>query len=254
MTLLAPEIYLPEEVAHIDPSLVPGHLAFILDGNRRWAVERGLSHVEGHKAGAKALAQLIRPAVDLGIQTLTVYGFSTENWYRSEEEVQALLQIIEEHILKEQQDALENRVRLDFIGDLSELPASLYQLCQESRRLTKGHERATLVIALNYGGRDEIIRAMQKIANQVRRGQVALEEVSPQVLVENMDFREIGSAPDMLIRTSGESRVSNFLLWHLAETEFYQTEIYWPEFDRYALLRAVSEYQRRVQRKHDERL
>lgn len=243
--IINPIIYSRSEISHLDSKYVPERVAIIMDGNRRWAEKNGFSKEQGHRAGAEVLANIARPAADLGIKVLTVYGFSTENWLRQSAEVQTLLDIIQEHLLKEEIAAIENGVKLDFLGDLDAFPDALRSLCQEARKITTGHENFKLVLALNYGGRDELIRAFKAILAKVKQGELKKEEISSSLITSYTQDHILGGQLDLIIRTSGEKRVSNFLLWHLPGSQYLELPVYWPDFNKNSLLEAVGEYQRR---------
>ena len=243
--IINPIIYSRNEIGHLDSKYVPKRVAIIMDGNRRWARKNGFSKEKGHLAGAEALINIARPAADLGIQVLTVYGFSTENWLRQGNEVQTLLDIIQEYLLKEELSAIENGVKLDFLGDLNAFPPDLRSLCEEAREITKGHERFKLVLALNYGGRDELSTAFKAILTKIKQGELKKEEISSSLITDYTQAHIMGGQLDLLIRTSGEKRVSNFLLWQLPGSEYVELPTYWPDFNKGSLLEAVGEYQQR---------
>ncbi len=227
---------------------LPGHVAIIMDGNRRWArQQKGASLLSGHWAGANRLIQILEASSDLGIKTLTVYGFSTENWGRTPAEVEMLLQILYSFLESNRQRMVEQNVRFHAIGDLKPFSSDLKKCIENTCRATEGNRKIDFVIALNYGGRDEMRRVMVKIAEDVKEGKLRPDTISEKIISNYMDTAPFGD-PDLLIRTSGEKRISNFLLWQLAYTEVYMTEILWPDFTPRDLLEAVIDFQKRQRR------
>lgn len=234
----------------LDVERIPEHVAVIMDGNGRWAKKRALNRLRGHKAGIEAVRETIRCASDLGIRYLTIYSFSTENWKRPEEEVVGLMDLFAKTMLAEVDGLHEERVRVMTIGDLSVLPAETREAFDEAWRKTRDNDGMTLVVAVNYGSRQEILRACERCMAEAARAAEGAGE--PPVLTEELFERGLYTYgipdPDLLIRTSGEMRVSNFLLWQIAYSEFVVTDVLWPDFDRYELLRCLLEYQRRDRR------
>ena len=224
----------------LDEARVPKHVAVIMDGNGRWAKKRALNRLRGHKAGIEAVRETIRAASDSGVRFLTIYSFSTENWKRPEDEVEGLMDLFAKTMLAEVDGLHEEHVRVMTIGDSGALPAKTRKAFEEAWEKTRDNEGMTLVVAVNYGSRQEIVHAVQKL---VREG----GEVSEQAVSDALYTAGIPD-PELLIRTSGEMRVSNFLLWQLAYTEFYCTDVLWPDFDRYEFLRALLSYQGRDRR------
>jgi len=225
------------------PERVPRHVAMIMDGNGRWAKSRGLPRLAGHRAGTENLRTIIRACVEFGIQYLTIYAFSTENWGRPQDEVQGLLQIVESVIDKELDELHRNGVQLRHIGRLEQLSLRLQEKVQRAIELTKDNQRLILNIAFNYGGRDEILCAIRRI---IKDG-VSPENVNEE-LVSSYMFTHGSPDPDLIIRTSGEMRLSNFLIWQGAYSEWYVTSKYWPDFDRACLLEAINTYSQRDRR------
>ncbi|MGD8813366.1 MAG: isoprenyl transferase [Anaerolineales bacterium] len=225
------------------PKIIPDHIAIILDGNGRWARERGLPRNAGHRAGVENLRRVIEACVEFGIKYLTIYAFSTENWGRPEEEVQGLMNILEEVIDRELAELHENGVRLRHLGELERLRPGLQDKVLHAIHLTRNNSRLTLNIAWNYGGRAELVRAIKQM---VEDG-VASETISEE-LVGSYLYTSGCPDPDMIIRTSGEFRVSNFLLWQGAYAELYVTPTYWPDYDREELLKALHDYASRERR------
>jgi undecaprenyl diphosphate synthase len=236
-----------EELESIQGGPVPRHVACIMDGNRRWAKSRGKFAIQGHLAGVSALSEVVRAAAHLGVETLTVYGFSTENWRRAHTEVGALLRLIATCLDYYVSQMVKWGVRFRAIGNREGLPAWLVSRIEKVEERTAGGERISLVVALNYGGRDEILRASARFAEEVACGKIDRENLSENVFSQYLDTAEIGD-PELLVRTSGESRLSNFLLWQLSYAEIYFTETLWPDFGSRELLCAVQEYQLRQRR------
>ena len=232
--------------AALDAGRVPQHVAVIMDGNGRWAKKRALNRMRGHKAGIEAVRETIRCASDVGVRYLTIYSFSTENWKRPQDEVVGLMDLFAKTMLAEVDGLDEENVRVMTIGDLSILPAETRKAFEAAWNQTKDNTGMTLVVAVNYGARQEIIHSMQAIAQQAAAtGEVpAIDEA----LVEQGLYTAGIPDPELVIRTSGELRVSNFLLWQIAYSEFYVTDVLWPDFDRYEFLRALLSYQGRNRR------
>ncbi len=234
----------------IDTERIPTHVAVIMDGNGRWAVEHGKQRAAGHKAGIKGVRELIRTASDIGVDYLTIYSFSTENWSRPRAEVKGLMELFAKTMAAELTGMHEEGVRIRVIGDLSELPRRTRETFEDAIRKTANNAGMTLVIAANYGSRQEIVEAARTIALAVQRGDMTteqLESLDDQGFASYLETSGIPD-PDLLIRTSGEYRLSNFLLYQIAYSEFYSTPVLWPDFDRFELCRAILEYQRRNRR------
>lgn len=230
----------------LDEERIPRHIAVIMDGNGRWAKKRALNRLRGHKAGIEAVRETIRCANDLGVDYLTIYSFSTENWKRPEEEVNGLMDLFAKTMLAEVDALHEEHVRVATIGDLSVLPDKTRKAFEEAWELTKNNSGMTLVVAVNYGSRQEILHAVRAYAESALR-EGKLPELTEGSFEEGLYTAGVPD-PDLLIRTSGEMRISNFLLWQIAYTEFVCTDVLWPDFDRYDLLRAILEYQGRDRR------
>ncbi|MBR4832443.1 MAG: isoprenyl transferase, partial [Butyrivibrio sp.] len=220
---------------------VPAHVAIILDGNGRWAKAKGMPRNYGHMQGAKAVEDILVDARDLGIKYLTVYAFSTENWSRPEAEVSALMTILRNYLKTSIKKSMKNNVRCRVIGDRSALSEDIRKAIEELEVATAGNTGLTFTIAINYGSRDEITRSVKKIAQKVKDGEVAPEEITEEMIASNLDTDFLPD-PDLLIRTCNEQRVSNFLLWQLAYTEFYYTPVAWPDFNKEELIKAVEAY------------
>ena len=234
----------------LDPDRVPQHIAVIMDGNGRWAKKRALNRLRGHKAGIEAVRETIRCASDVGVRYLTIYSFSTENWKRPQDEVVGLMDLFAKTMLAEVDGLDEENVRVRTIGDLSPLPAETREAFEEAWEQTRDNTGMTLVVAVNYGARQEILHAVDALRRQAAAAGAAGEELPE--LSEELFERGLYTAdipdPDLVIRTSGELRISNFLLWQIAYSEFYCTDVLWPDFNRYDLLRALLDFQGRDRR------
>jgi undecaprenyl diphosphate synthase len=225
----------------------PAHVAIIMDGNGRWAARRGLPRIEGHRRGVEAIRRTVRAAGVLGIRYLTVYSFSSENWRRPAQEVADLMGLLKIFVRHDLADLHANNVRVRIIGEREGLPADIRALLDESESLTRGNTGLTLVIAFNYGGRQEIVRALRKLAQQVRAGELDPATIDMNAVDGALDTQGIPD-PDLVIRTSGEQRVSNFLTWQTAYSEFVFLPDFWPDFDEAAFRRALDEYRTRDRR------
>jgi len=226
---------------------VPRHVAVIMDGNGRWAADRGLPRVEGHRRGVEALRRTVRAATELGISVLTIFSFSSENWSRPPSEISDLMALLRRFVRKDLAELHKSNVRVRIIGDRAGLERDIRLLLQEAEDLTRGNAGLTLVVAFNYGSRQEIARAAQRIAIEVAAGRLSADDVSPERLGSYLHAPDIPD-PDVIIRTSGEQRLSNFLLWQAAYSELVFVPINWPDFDRAALEGAIMEYRRRERR------
>ncbi|MBD2450778.1 isoprenyl transferase [Nostoc sp. FACHB-152] len=231
----------------LNPQHLPQHVAVIMDGNGRWANQRGLPRIAGHRQGAKILKELLRCCKDWGIKALTAYAFSTENWRRPTEEVDFLMLLFEKLLRRELAQMHKEGVRISFIGDLSALPDSLQMQMQRSMAETLNNQAIHFTVAVNYGSRNEITRVCRQVAQLAQQGELNPEDVNENLLEQHL-YTAGTSEPDLLIRTSGEMRLSNFLLWQLAYTEMYFTDILWPDFDREAFHQALLSYQKRDRR------
>ncbi len=228
-------------------SNLPRHVAIIMDGNGRWAQARGLSRLEGHRAGAEAVRRVTTAAAEIGLEYLTLYAFSVENWRRPRREIQGLMRYLKDYLKSELPLMRENNIRLRAIGRLGEFPVSVRHALKRTISATAGHTGLTLTLALNYGGRSEIADAVKLIAEGIQRGEIKPGAVDEELISRNLYDPNLPD-PDLLIRTSGEMRVSNFLLWQISYTEFWVTEECWPEFDKERLLQAISDYRKRERR------
>ena len=223
---------------------IPQHVAIILDGNGRWAKAKGLPRNMGHVEGAKNVEVICEEAYRMGIQYLTVYAFSTENWNRPKDEVDALMKLLRNYMKTCLKTAEKNRMCVRVLGEKSRLDQDIRVRIQELEDATKNNDGLHFQIAINYGGRDEIVRAVRQMGLDIRRGALAPQEISEQLLSDYLDTHGIPE-PDLLIRTCNEQRISNFLLWQLAYTEFYFTPVAWPDFDKKELVKAVEAYNQR---------
>jgi undecaprenyl diphosphate synthase len=233
--------------ATIDLNNLPQHVAIIMDGNGRWAKEKGKLRVFGHQNGVLAVRDTVEGAVELGIPYLTLYAFSTENWNRPKHEVNALMELLVSTITKETKTLMENGVRLNTIGDLNSLPKSCDRQLREAMEKTKDNKRCTLTLALSYSSRWEITEAVKSIAASVKAGDLNPEEINENLFADRLNTAGLPD-PELMIRTSGELRISNFLLWQLAYTELFFTPKLWPDFRRTDLFDAVLDYQKRERR------
>ncbi|MDR2648893.1 MAG: isoprenyl transferase [Clostridiales bacterium] len=226
---------------------VPEHIAIIMDGNGRWAKSRFLNKAAGHRAGAQALRRLAVDAEKMGVKILTVYAFSTENWKRPQDEVDTLMELIHDYIQQYIDDSKKNDMRICLIGDLTRLSDELQRKIADLQEMTSNKKGLRIVIALNYGGRDDITRAARKLAADVRGGRTTLNEIDEKMFASYLDTKDLPD-PDLLIRTSGEMRISNFLLWQTAYSEMYFCDKLWPDFTIKDLEKAISQYRRRDRR------
>ncbi len=226
---------------------IPRHIAIIMDGNGRWAKERGLPRREGHRAGAESVREVADTCIELGVEYLTLYAFSSENWNRPESEVKALMALLDRFLSEKAKDLKKQNIRLLAIGQLDRLPAKTRALLEKIMAQTADHSAMTLVLALSYGGREEIISAARSLATDAAAGTVSPEQIDAELFASRLQTSGIPD-PDLLIRTSGEMRVSNFLLWQISYAEIVIVKKFWPEFRRNDLIEAVREYQRRHRR------
>lgn len=223
------------------------HMAIIMDGNGRWAAKRGLPRSLGHKKGAERVQEIARAAGEMGIKYLTLYAFSTENWQRSAEEVDALMGLLRQYLKSELSELQKNGVRIIFIGERDMLSADISEAMYRLEAETQNNDKMTLCIALSYGSRQEIVGAVRKIAALAKRGDISPEEIDEKMFSDMLYTKGIPD-PDLVVRTSGEQRVSNYLLWQLAYAEFYFSDVLWPDFDREELEKIVKNFQTRERR------
>jgi undecaprenyl diphosphate synthase len=237
-----------EELAvKLDPALLPKHVAIIMDGNGRWAELRSFPRIAGHREGIKSVREMITVCLELGIHALTIYAFSQENWNRPVQEISSLMGLLEYYLSTERTKFIEQGVRLRMIGRLDSLPASARRWVQATEQETAHLDRLHLTVALSYGGRTEIVDAVRELLHEVQAGKLQPDDVDESRIQQYLYTHDLPD-PDLLIRTSGETRISNFLLWQLAYTELYFTPTLWPDFRRRELLLALLEYQRRERR------
>ncbi len=223
----------------MEENLLPKHIAIIMDGNRRWAKEKGLDTKLGHKEGAENLKRIAKYANKIGIKYLTVYAFSTENWKRTKEEVGALMLLLQKYVEEFLNDKNLDNIKLNILGDISKLDVSLQKSIEKIVNKTKENTGLTLNIAFNYGGRDEIVKAIKKIAKKVEEKEISIDDINEDLVSNNL-YTAGQPEPDLLIRPGGEQRISNYLLWQLAYTEFLFTQKYWPDFSESDLDEAIS--------------
>ncbi len=233
--------------SQIIPGNIPKHIAIIMDGNGRWAKQKGMPRVLGHHSGVKSVREVTEAAAEIGVGYLTLYAFSTENWNRPPAEVTALMTLLVETIKGEIRDLNKNGVRLTAIGDLEALPSASYRTLMQGIEATKNNTRITLVLALNYSAKWEILRATRLLAEQAQKGLLRPEDITENVFENALSTQGIPD-PELLIRTSGETRISNFLLWQIAYAELYFTPVFWPDFGKKELFEAILSYQRRERR------
>jgi undecaprenyl diphosphate synthase len=226
---------------------VPRHVAIIMDGNGRWAASRGLPRVEGHRRGVEALRKTVRAAGEIGIQCLTIFSFSSENWQRPVSEIRDLMGLLRRFIRNDLAELHSSGVRVRVIGERDNLDPDIRRLLEEAEQLTRENTNLLLVVAFNYGARDEIARAVRRMAARIAAGEVKPEAVTEDMIGQHLDAPDIAD-PDLIIRTSGEQRLSNFLLWQAAYSELVFSPVYWPDFDRATLEAAIEEYRRRERR------
>ncbi len=226
---------------------MPRHIAIIMDGNGRWAAKRGLPRAAGHKEGVESVRRAVRSTIELGIPYLTIYSFSSENWSRPKDEVSYLMELLKRFIRRDLAELHKENVKLRMIGCYSGVDPEIVKLIKEAEALTKDNERLHLTVAFNYGARDEITRAVRHIAERVSKGEIDVADITDTAINEHLDTAGLPD-PDLLIRTSGEARLSNFLLWQCAYTEFVFLDVYWPDFGRESLEAAINEYLSRERR------
>lgn len=231
----------------IDLEKLPKHVAIIMDGNGRWALKHGLDRVGGHHKGVDSVRDIAEAAADLGIEYLTLYTFSTENWSRPKDEVDALMTLFVETIVKELDTLNKNNIRLNAIGDIKSLPAENYNMLVDTMEKTSENSRMTLTLAMCYSSRWEIIDALKKITTDIELNKLSSEDISEQIFENYLATKDIPD-PELLIRTSGELRISNYLLWQIAYSELYFTEVLWPDFRQEELYKAIVDYQDRERR------
>lgn len=223
------------------------HVAIIMDGNGRWAQSRGLPRTAGHKKGADTLHSILQACRDFGVECLTIYAFSSENWRRPQAEIRDLMQLLRQYLAREMPTMHKNGVRMRFIGDMSLLDEDIRKDISEAERMTEKNHAFTLTVALSYGGREELARAVRKLAERVKSGAIEPQDIDEEQIAQSLDTAGLPE-PDLLIRTGGEQRISNFLLWQSAYTEFYFTPVLWPDFSAADFKQALDEFSRRERR------
>ncbi len=223
---------------------IPTHIAVIMDGNGRWAKLKGLPKIEGHRAGAAAVEEAIKGCLEMGVKVLSLYAFSTENWQRPKKEINVLMRLLEQHLKKHLSKLKKNKIRLVISGERNNLPRSLQRQIHKALKETKANCNLILNLALNYGAREEILQAVKSIALKVKQGVLQIDEISQKAFAAHLYTKDLPD-PDLLIRTSGEQRVSNFFLWQISYCEFYFTPKLWPDFKKEDLRQAVLDYQKR---------
>ena len=231
----------------LDPAKLPSHVAIIMDGNGRWAKKRLLNRIQGHEKGSETVRAIVRACRKIGISYLTLYAFSTENWQRPQSEVTALMTLLKKYLESEQKEMLDNNIRLYAIGQIERLPKNVRQVLYKAMTLTKNNDGMILNLALSYGGRAEIVKMVKEIAIKAKDDSISPDAITPEIISEHLYTSEIPD-PDLLIRTSGEMRISNFLLWQIAYTEIYVTDTLWPDFGKDEFVRILQDYQLRERR------
>lgn len=231
----------------IDLTKLPKHIAIIMDGNGRWAKQHNKNRIFGHQSGVKSVREVTEACAELGVGFLTLYAFSTENWSRPKLEVTALMELLVQTIRKETKTLNKNNIRLLAIGDLESLPKKCHKELMESMEMTKNNLRMTLVLALSYSSKWEIVNAAKKFSEDVMKGKIGFEEINEELFSQYLSTKNIPD-PELLIRTSGENRISNFLLWQIAYSELYFTQTLWPDFHREELYKAIIDFQKRERR------
>jgi len=231
----------------LDPQNLPAHIAVIMDGNGRWAKKRFLNRIKGHEKGSETVRTVVRTCREIGIRVLTLYAFSTENWQRPRSEIIALMALLKKFLISERKEMLDNNIRLNAIGQIERLPEDVRQELHRSIRLTEKNSGMILNLALSYGGRAEIVKAVKEIAQDIKTGHIDADSITPDLISKHLYTQEMPD-PDLLIRTSGEMRISNFLLWQIAYTEICVTDTLWPDFGKDELLQILKNYQKRERR------
>ena len=231
----------------LDPTKLPSHVAIIMDGNGRWAKKRLLNRIKGHEKGAEAVRTIVRASREIKIPNLTLYAFSTENWQRPQSEIVALMALLKKFLQSEQKEMLDNNIRLNAIGQTERLPQDVQQALHKTMEVTRKNDGMLLNLALSYGGRAEIVKMVKEIAIKVKNSNIEPDSITPELISEHLYTSELPD-PDLLIRTSGEMRISNFLLWQIAYTEIYVTDTLWPDFAKEEFVRILVDFQHRKRR------
>lgn len=230
-----------------DKSKLPQHIAVIMDGNGRWAQSKGLERIEGHRAGAESVRTVLTACKDLGIKYLTLYAFSVENWVRPQDEIKGLMHLLKTYLEERAFELHENKVRLRVIGRTKDLPPAVQLVLKHAVKATEKYTERELILALSYGGRAELVDAVKKIAKKVEKGDLKPKQIDEETIAQHLYLPDVPD-PDLMIRTSGEMRISNFLLWQLSYSELYVTDVMWPDFGREELLKALDAYCHRKRR------
>jgi undecaprenyl diphosphate synthase len=231
----------------LDPAKFPRHVAIIMDGNGRWAKKRLLNRIRGHEQGAETVRTITRTSRELGIEVLTLYAFSTENWQRPRTEIAALMELLTRFLISERSELTDNNIRLNAIGQIDRLPKSVLRTLHETMDLTKDKDGMLLNLALSYGARDEIVKMVQSVAQRAIDGKIDLDAITPDLVSDHLYTKNMPD-PDLLIRTSGEMRISNFLLWQIAYAEIYVTNTLWPDFGKKEYTEILKDFQHRERR------
>ncbi|MBI3805832.1 MAG: isoprenyl transferase [Nitrospirae bacterium] len=233
--------------ALVDHQNLPEHVAIIMDGNGRWAAERYLPRIAGHRRGIQSVREIVTFSREIGIKVLTLFAFSNENWNRPSTEISQLMMLLERYLKQELKTMTENQIRFRAVGQIERLPGSVLRMIRSVEEKTAKHEKMTLILALSYGGRSEIVDAVRRVVEDVQQEKLSMKDLDEQTFSHYLHTQEVPD-PDLMIRTSGEVRISNFLLWQLAYTELYFTQTYWPDFRRKDFLLALLDYQARERR------
>ena len=237
----------PADYTDLDPEKLPAHVAIIMDGNGRWAKKRLANRVKGHEKGTNTVRTMVRTSRELGISTLTLYAFSTENWQRSKMEIAGLMALLKKFLKSEQKEMLENDIRLNAIGEIDRLPKGVQQELQNTMNITKNNSGMLLTLALSYGGRSEIVKMVREIALAAKTGQIGPDSITPELIARHLYTKDMPD-PDILIRTGGEMRISNFLLWQIAYSEIFVTNTLWPDFSKEEYVQILKAFQGRERR------
>ncbi|HEY0046405.1 MAG TPA: isoprenyl transferase [Flavobacterium sp.] len=235
------------DLTELDTANLPKHIAVIMDGNGRWAKKQGMVRVFGHENGAKSVSRIVEECARLGIENLTLYAFSTENWNRPKSEVNTLMKLLVRSLRSELQRLCENNIRLLTIGNLEKLPKSTSEALLEVIEMTKNNSRMTLTVALSYGSREELVQVVKRISDKVKNNIISIADIDESSINQHLYTQNLPDV-DLLIRTSGEQRISNFLLWQIAYAELYFTDVLWPDFKEEDLYKAIADYQKRQRR------
>jgi len=233
--------------AMLDPQNLPRHVAIIMDGNGRWAARKNLPRIAGHRSGIQSVREIVTFSRELGIETLTLFAFSNENWHRPSTEISQLMMLLERYLKQELKTMMKNEIRFRTIGQIERLPSSVVRMIRSVEEKTRQNQRMTLILALSYGGRAEVVDAVRRIMEEFQQEKISIKDLDEELFSHYLYTQEIPD-PDLMIRTSGEVRISNFLLWQLAYTELYFTKTFWPDFRRKDFLLALLDYQGRERR------